>query len=76
MVFASLLGVLSVVMWVSVIGNETLQQNRDLLLYRYIEKITPNIQVLMLPSSSPFILDPGTLLGSTAPLSATATVTP
>lgn len=56
--------------------NETLRQNRDLLLYRYIEKIAPNIQVLMLPSSSPFILDPGTLLGSTASLSATAVISP
>jgi len=45
--------------------NEALSQNRDLLLYRYIEKLAPNISVMMLPSGSPFILDPGTLLGST-----------
>ncbi|MBC7243076.1 MAG: prohibitin family protein [Anaerolineae bacterium] len=56
--------------------NESLRQNRDLLLYRYIEKIAPNIQVLMLPSSSPFILDPGTLLQSGGVVSSTATVTP
>ncbi|MGB1288543.1 MAG: prohibitin family protein [Aggregatilineales bacterium] len=33
-----------------------LEQNRDLLTYRYIDKLSPNIQVMLLPSDAPFIL--------------------
>ena len=46
--------------------SEALRQNPDLLTYRYIEKLAPNVQVLMIPSSSPFILDLKALLGKTA----------
>ncbi len=37
--------------------NEQLTKNADLLTYRYIEKLAPNVQVMMLPSGSPFIID-------------------
>ena len=39
--------------------SEALEQNRDLLTYRYIEKLAPNISVMMVPSDNPFILDLG-----------------
>ncbi len=37
--------------------NEQITQNENLLLYRYIEKLSPNIRVMMVPSDSPFILN-------------------
>lgn len=37
--------------------TEALAQNPDLLTYRYIDKLAPNIQVMMVPSGSPFIID-------------------
>jgi len=43
--------------------SAALQANPDLLTYRYIEKLAPNVQVIMLPSGSPFILDPKGLVG-------------
>jgi len=42
--------------------SQALADNPDLLTYRYIEKLAPNISVLMLPSGAPFILDPGSML--------------
>jgi len=42
--------------------SDALADNPDLLTYRYIEKLAPNISVLMLPSGSPFILDPTSML--------------
>lgn len=36
--------------------SEALRRNPDLLTYRYIEKLAPNVQVMMLPSGAPFIL--------------------
>jgi len=42
--------------------SQALADNPDLLTYRYIEKLAPNISVLMLPSGSPFILDPTSML--------------
>ena len=35
---------------------EALEQSPDLLSYRYIDKIAPNIRVMLLPSDSPYIL--------------------
>jgi regulator of protease activity HflC (stomatin/prohibitin superfamily) len=35
-----------------------LQADPSLLTYRYVEKLSPNVQVIMLPSGAPFILDP------------------
>jgi prohibitin 2 len=43
--------------------NEQIRQNENLLLYRYIEKLSPNIRVMMLPSDSPFILNLESLQG-------------
>jgi len=37
--------------------TEALASNPSLLTYRYIEKLAPNVQVMMVPSNSPFILD-------------------
>lgn len=42
--------------------SQALADNPGLLTYRYIEKLSPNISVLMLPSGSPFILDPASML--------------
>ncbi len=42
--------------------NEQIKQNENLLTYRYIEKLSPNVQVMLLPSNSPFILDMKNLL--------------
>jgi len=42
--------------------NEQIKQNENLLTYRYIEKLAPNVQVMLLPSNSPFLLDLKTLL--------------
>jgi regulator of protease activity HflC (stomatin/prohibitin superfamily) len=36
--------------------NEALKGNPDLLTYRYIEKLAPNIQVMYLPSGQPFLI--------------------
>lgn len=36
--------------------GEALAQNRDLLTYRYIDKLSPNIRVMLVPSNSPLIL--------------------
>ena len=52
--------------------NEVLAQNPDLLQYKYIEKLASNIEVMMLPSNSPYLLDlPGLMQGQ----SGTATET-
>jgi len=37
--------------------NEQIARNPNLLSYRYIEKLSPNIRVMMVPSGSPFILN-------------------
>jgi len=37
--------------------SQALRENPDLLTYRYIEKLAPNVQVIMLPTGAPFILD-------------------
>jgi regulator of protease activity HflC (stomatin/prohibitin superfamily) len=46
--------------------SDALAKNPDLLTYRYIEKLSPNIQVMILPSSAPFILNPEQLIGEVA----------
>jgi regulator of protease activity HflC (stomatin/prohibitin superfamily) len=44
--------------------NEVLAQNPDLLQYKYIEKLASNIEVMMLPGNSPYLLDlPGLIQG-------------
>jgi regulator of protease activity HflC (stomatin/prohibitin superfamily) len=37
--------------------NEVLAENPDLLQYKYIEKLGPNIEVMLLPANSPYLLD-------------------
>lgn len=37
--------------------NEALAENPNLLLYRYVEKLTPGIRVMMVPSNAPFMLN-------------------
>jgi regulator of protease activity HflC (stomatin/prohibitin superfamily) len=55
--------------------SKALGENPDLLNYQYITKISPNIQVMLVPSNSPFLLPfPGlTQYGPTAPQSSTTT---
>jgi regulator of protease activity HflC (stomatin/prohibitin superfamily) len=36
--------------------NQALQRDPSLLLYRYIDKLSPNLRVMLLPNDSPFIL--------------------
>jgi regulator of protease activity HflC (stomatin/prohibitin superfamily) len=43
--------------------NEQLADNDRLLVYRYIDKLSPNVQVMLLPSGSPFIVDLQQLMG-------------
>ena len=38
--------------------STALQADPSLLTYRYVEKLSPNVQVIMLPNGAPFILDP------------------
>jgi len=37
--------------------SEQIAQNEKLLVYQYIEKLSPNIRVMMIPSDTPFLLD-------------------
>lgn len=54
--------------------SDALKANPNLLMYQYISKLSPNIQVMLLPSGSPFLLPlPGTTPGGTVTL---PTVTP
>lgn len=60
--------------------SEALKQNPDLLTFRYIEKIAPTIQTILIPTGQNFILDPKNLIGprtSTAPqIAPSTTITP
>ena len=47
--------------------NEQIGTNDNLLVYRYIEKLAPNISVMLLPSGSPFLVNLDQLKGGTAP---------
>jgi regulator of protease activity HflC (stomatin/prohibitin superfamily) len=46
---------------------EQLRNNPNLLTFRYIEKLAPNVQTIMLPSNQPFLLDPKAFVGPTTP---------
>jgi regulator of protease activity HflC (stomatin/prohibitin superfamily) len=35
--------------------NEALKKNRDLLVYQYISKLSPNVKVMLLPNDAPFL---------------------
>ena len=43
--------------------NEQIAGNENLLLYRYIERLSPNIRVMMVPTDNPFILNLESLQG-------------
>lgn len=45
---------------------EQLRNNPNLLTFRYIEKLAPNVQTILLPSSQPFLLDPKSFIGPTS----------
>jgi regulator of protease activity HflC (stomatin/prohibitin superfamily) len=45
--------------------NEQLTQNPALLQWRYIENLSDNVQLILLPSSSPFLFDLQSLIDST-----------
>ena len=58
--------------------SQALSDNPSLLTYRYIEKLAPNLRVMMLPSNSPFMLDMTAVAGlgdspSSQPVTATQT---
>jgi regulator of protease activity HflC (stomatin/prohibitin superfamily) len=42
--------------------SNAVRDNPSLLMYRYIEKLAPNVQTILLPSGQPFLLDPKTFL--------------
>ncbi len=46
--------------------SNALAENPNLLTYRYIEKLSPNIRVMILPSGAPFIINPEQFLGETS----------
>jgi regulator of protease activity HflC (stomatin/prohibitin superfamily) len=57
---------------------EALSQNRDLLTYEYINKLSPNIRAMLVPNDAPLILPLQDLvneLDMTEPLTATETIT-
>ncbi len=48
---------------------ESLERNPDLLTYRYIEKLAPNVRVMLVPNNAPFILPLPDLEGNMEPTS-------
>ena len=71
--------------------NEAIKQNENLLTYRYIDKLGPGVQVMLVPSDNPFLLplpditggmNSGSLselpedLGITTPITGTEILTP
>ena len=36
--------------------GDALAQNKDLTIYHYIEKLAPNVRVMLVPNNAPFIL--------------------
>ena len=54
--------------------SSAVKDNPSLLMYRYIEKLAPNVQTILLPSGQPFLLDPKTFLNAspTIPLTQAA----
>ena len=62
--------------------NQALSKNKDLLTYQYIDKLSPAIRVMLVPSNAPYILplpsleDQSALATPTPTVRATQTVTP
>jgi regulator of protease activity HflC (stomatin/prohibitin superfamily) len=55
--------------------DEALRQNQSLLLYRYIEKLAPNIRVMLVPNNVPYILPLPDITGETGIPGAEGTLT-
>jgi regulator of protease activity HflC (stomatin/prohibitin superfamily) len=53
-----------------------LKDNPNLLAFRYIEKLSPGVQTIFLPSNQPFLLDPKSFVGPTDGSSPTIAPTP
>jgi regulator of protease activity HflC (stomatin/prohibitin superfamily) len=53
--------------------NQALQRDPSLLLYRYIEKLSPNLRVMLLPNDAPFILSVPDLTGDLGTVGAPST---
>jgi regulator of protease activity HflC (stomatin/prohibitin superfamily) len=47
---------------------DALKNNKDLLQYRYIEKLSPNIRIMLVPNTNPYILPLPDLMSETAEL--------
>ena len=58
--------------------SSALKDNPNLLTYEYIDKLSPNVQTIMLPSNQPFLLDPKSFMlnQTTGTISSTVTVSP
>jgi regulator of protease activity HflC (stomatin/prohibitin superfamily) len=48
-----------------------LKDNPNLLTFRYIEKLSPGVQTIFLPSNQPFLLDPASFIGPVSPRTTT-----
>ncbi len=55
---------------------DALKDNKDLLQYRYIDKLSPNIRVMLVPSNNPYILPLPDIISETAVPSAIQTPEP
>ena len=53
-----------------------IKENPAMLTYRYIEKLSPSIQTILLPSGQNFILDPKSLMGPLQPTSPQTQIAP
>ena len=56
--------------------NQALQRDPSLLQYRYIDKLAPNIQVMLLPNNTPLLLPLPDLTGGSGSSGGAPTVTP
>lgn len=54
--------------------GQSLEENRDLVTYHYVEKLSPGIRVMLVPSNNPLIL-PLPSLDETTPLTGTSSLT-
>ena len=38
--------------------ENVLKQDKDLIVYRYVERLSPNIRVMLVPNDNPYLLPP------------------
>jgi regulator of protease activity HflC (stomatin/prohibitin superfamily) len=55
--------------------SEVLQENPSLITFRYVEKLSPGVQTIFLPSNQPFLLDPRAFIGPATPATSTSSAT-